>query len=364
MIARPLKILIADDDDGDRRQMRRVLRQAGIECEITEAADIVEASAACKLTNFDCAVIDYSMPGENGLFGISTLKESYPDMAIIMVTGQGDELIASEAIKLGAADYIPKSQLTPVYLQHVLSSALHKMALERKVAEQKQELEHFAHVLAHDLKTPIHHIHYLASFIERDMREGRTDKLREDCQKIVTVAKRMEELINTLQQYTRTEADVEFDTVSLKVVLENCLTNLSPFITATGGRVDCSQLPEVIGNASLLVQLLQNLVSNGLKYCNAGYPEIRILADLREGMWHIGVADNGIGIAEEFREGIFEPFKRLHSADQYEGTGLGLATCRKIVRRHGGDIWCDAGDNGGTVFWFTLPAAGAGLLHS
>jgi light-regulated signal transduction histidine kinase (bacteriophytochrome) len=355
MTPAPLRILIADDDDGDRMQMRRLLRQAGFQCEVTEAASIEEANLACKNARFDCAIVDYLMPGHDGLHGITSLREQQPDIAIIMVTGQGDEMVASEAIKLGAADYMPKSQLTSLYVDHVLKSALNKVALERKVAEQKADLENFAHVLAHDLKTPIHHVQYLASFIDRDLREGKTEKLRTDCEKIVAVAKRMEDLINTLHQYTRAEANVVFQATDLQEVLEDCLNNMAPTIAACRAAIEAAKLPKVTGNAALLTQLFQNLIANGLKYCSAERPEIKVLAENRGGVWLVGVQDNGIGIAKEHRSRVFEPFKRLHSADQYEGTGLGLATCRKIVQRHGGEIWCDAAESGGTVFWFTLP---------
>jgi signal transduction histidine kinase len=354
----PLSILVADDDDGDRRQMRRILRQAGIHCEVTEVADIEQASQACRDRKFDCAIVDYRMPGHDGLYGISSLRELQPDMAIVMVTGQGDEIIASEAIKLGAADYVPKSQLSPGYLQHVLRNALHKMALERKVAEQKSELESFAHVLAHDLKSPLHHIQYLVRFIERDINEGDMQKLKDDCDKIESAAKRMEDLINTLHQYTRTDSRVAFSNVSLQMAVEDCLTALAPYIDAAGAKVAYSDLPMVHGNSALLAQLFQNLVGNGMKYCKAEQPVIHIESSPRDGFHHITVTDNGIGIPAEFRERIFEPFRRLHSADQYEGAGLGLAICRKIVDRHGGDIWCDGGEDGGTVFWITLPEAG------
>lgn len=357
MTAMPLKILIADDDDGDRKQVQRILRQAGVRCQVTEAVDIDEASEACREWTFDCAIIDYRMPGQDGLYGISSLKELQPGMAIIMVTGQGDEIIASEAIKLGAADYVPKSQLAPGYLQHVLQNALHKMALERKVAEQKTELENFAHVLAHDLKTPIHHVQYLARFIERDLKEGDINKLKADCDKIVSVAKRMEILINTLHEYTRANATVVFGMLDLNALLEECLSTLSTYLNEAGAKISFAELPQVYGNHAMLAQLFQNLIGNGVKYCQASEPTVRIDSVTQDGYCHVSVADNGIGIAPEHRERIFEPFKRLHSADQYEGTGLGLATCRKIIDRHGGSIWCEAGPNGGSVFSFTLPLA-------
>ena len=354
MTNQTISILIADDDDGDRKQLRRTLRQTGLACEVVETADLAAAVAACAEQDFDCAIVDYRMPGENGLDGIRALRQRQPNLAIIMVTGQGDEFVASEAIKLGAADYVPKSQITPNHLSYVLTNALTKMALERKIAEQKADLENFAHVLAHDLKTPIHQIQYLAKFIERDIRDQRWDKLPNDCEKIVSTAKRMEDLINTLQHYTRADTPVNFEPVSLDDVLRQCLGNMAQDIAACRARIKTATLPIVHGNGPMLAQLLQNLIGNALKYCRAAFPEIEIGSDLSGGQCRITVKDNGIGIPPEHRKTIFEPFKRLHSADQFEGTGLGLATCRKIVDRHGGRIGCENAHEGGSVFWFTL----------
>ena len=363
MNTRPTHILIADDDDGDRRQIARLIRQSGLRCELSEVDDLAGAEAACAATPFDCAIIDYRMPGSDGLTGIGALRQRHPHLAIVMVTGQGDELIASEAIKLGAADYVPKSQLSPGYLSHVLRNAIRKAELERLVADQRAELERFAHVLAHDLKTPIHQIQYLVRFIERDVQDALYEKLQADCGKLVATAQRMEALINTLQQYTRIDREVPFGSICLRDALEDCLRNLARDIAEKQAHVSYDGLPAVHGNGPLLTQLFQNLIGNGIKYCRAGRPEIAVKAVQRGDGYAIAVADNGIGIAPEHRAAIFEPFKRLHSSDEFEGTGLGLATCRKIVERHGGSLWCEAGEGGGTVFWFTLaPAEGSRFL--
>lgn len=357
MNARLPRILIADDDDGDRRQIARLIRQSNFGCQLSEADDLAAAEAACAAQSFDCAIIDYRMPGADGLQGIGALRQRHPHLAIVMVTGQGDELIASEAIKLGAADYVPKSQLSPGYLSHVLRNAIRKAELERLVADQRAELERFAHVLAHDLKTPIHQIQYLVRFIERDVQEALYEKLQVDCGRLVSTAQRMEALINTLQQYTRIDRDVPFGRISLQDALEDCLRNLAREIAESQAWVAYDALPAVYGNGPLLTQLFQNLVGNGIKYCRAVRPEISVKAVQRGDGYAVAVADNGIGIAPEHRAAIFEPFKRLHSSDEFEGTGLGLATCRKIVERHGGSLWCEPGALGGTVFWFTLPTA-------
>jgi diguanylate cyclase (GGDEF)-like protein len=147
-----LNILIADDDEGDRRQVRRVLRQAGLACECIETASIEGALEACDKCAFDCAIVDYRMPGHDGLHGIAALHERHPYMPIIMATGEGDEIVATEAMKRGASDYIPKMHIHAESMRRVIESALEKAVLRRKAAQQRQELENFASVLVQDLK--------------------------------------------------------------------------------------------------------------------------------------------------------------------------------------------------------------------
>lgn len=352
-----LRLLIADDDDGDRMHLRRLIRACGLACDIDEALDLHEAEAACAKQAYDCAIIDYRMPGGNGLKGIVALREQHPLLPIVMVTGQGDELIATEAIKLGAADYVPKSQLSESYLAHVIQNALRKAELERIVADQREELERFGHVLAHDLKTPIHQIRYIVDFIERDLEEGNHEQLQTNRGRLLATVGRMEDLINTLQHYMISDKPVEVSVMSLEGAVQGCLSNLAGEIAARDADIICQDMPAVRGNLSLLTQLFQNLVGNSLKYCGPARPEVCISAEADGTEVTISIADNGIGIPPAQHQAIFQPFRRLHRQSEIEGTGLGLAICRKIVERHGGRIWCEARPSGGSIFRFTLHAA-------
>ncbi len=169
-------------------------------------------------------------------------------------------------------------------------------------------------------------------------------------------------LVDTLHEYTKSEAHVEFEPVPLNLVVEDALSNLDQIISKNGARVTHDDLPLVFGHAPLLTQLLQNLIGNGIKYCEADTPAVHVSATPEaEGFWLISVRDNGIGIKQEFHEQIFEPFKRLHDRGKFEGTGLGLATCKKIVNRHNGRIWCESIQDGGTTFKFSLPVPAAGV---
>jgi signal transduction histidine kinase len=353
-----LSILVVDDDDGDRMQVKRSLRQAGLSCECIEAVSIDAALAACAERAFDCAIVDYLMPGCDGLHGIAALHERHPDMAIIMATGQGDEIVAAKAMRNGAAHYIPKMHIDAQSIRRTVDYAVEMSALRRKVSQQRRELENFAAMLAHDLKAPINSIQAYARFIDEGLRADPVDKnaMAGYCRRVVGAGRRMGALIDALHEYTKPDGQVPAERVDMHQVMRDTLSNLEHIIQQRGARVTYGALPAVLGNAPQLTQLLQNLVANGIKYCEAAIPTVHVAAgpDL-ENFRLFTVKDNGIGIPREAYRQIFEPFKRLHSGSQYEGTGLGLATCRNIVGRSGGKIWCESEAGVGTTFFFTLP---------
>ena len=152
MAPNTITILIADDDEGDRKLVRRALRQTGLPFVCIETASIVEAVEACDKYAFDCAIVDYRMPGHDGLYGITALQERLPYLSIIMATGQGDETVATEAMKRGASDYIPKRHIHAESIKRVIESAVAKATQRRKVAKQQEEVEKYTSVLVHDLK--------------------------------------------------------------------------------------------------------------------------------------------------------------------------------------------------------------------
>lgn len=147
-----LNILIADDDEGDRKQVKRALRRTGFAFDCVEVTSIEEAIAACNERAFDCAIVDYRMPGNDELIGISALQERHPNLCIIMATGYGDETVATEAMKRGASDYIPKKHIHAGSIARAIEEAVAKAAERRKLALQRDELEKYTSMLVHDLE--------------------------------------------------------------------------------------------------------------------------------------------------------------------------------------------------------------------
>jgi signal transduction histidine kinase len=355
-----LNILLVDDDLGDVRQIARAIRKSGLAAECVQALSAEHALEQCELRGFDCVLIDYLLPGKDGLEALSDILRRYPFVAVVMATGQGDETVATEAMKRGAADYIRKADINTVSIRRVVENAVEKANLRKKVADQQQELARFADVLVHDLRAPSSAIQTFVWDIQDALRDGNMELVTQFCEFAAHAAARMDALIATLYQYTRADGEVIFEPVAMGLVLEDALTNLHDVVHSRHAIVTHEALPAVTGSISLLVQLLQNLIGNGLKYCTDPVPRIHVSARPQEsGMWLFSVADNGIGVPEKDQKRIFESFTRLHGIGEYEGTGLGLATCRKIVARHGGAIWCESEEGHGTTIFFTLQDASA-----
>ncbi len=362
MNGRALQILITDDDEGDRKQIKRAIGQSGLSAACNETASIREALEACEGCEFDCAIVDYRLPGEDGLEGITALRERLPYMAIVMSTGQGDEAVATEAMKRGAADYISKSRMNASTVQRAIASAVERSALQRRVKDQQDDLENFARVLAHDLRAPAAAVQTFALRIGEMLETGNPAKALQYADWVVQRAQRMNQLIDTLHQYTTADAKAAFESVDMNLAFHEARENLQRLIQQSGAIVTAEALPTIVGNVPQLIQLLQNLIGNGIKYCDGPEPRIHLAATRGdEDAWLFSVTDNGIGIPEVHRKRIFDPFVRVSASSKRDGTGLGLATCRKIIERHGGRIWCEStagsGSEPGTTFCFTLPAA-------
>jgi nitrogen-specific signal transduction histidine kinase/CheY-like chemotaxis protein len=261
-------------------------------------------------------------------------------------------------MKRGCQDYLAKDSVAPHVLRRSLSNAIHRVALERRVKEKQKELEHFVSVVAHDLQQPLCAVRGNMELI-RDFYAGKLDDTaRGFVDSAITMSGRMSTMIEDLLAYSRVGRSAKaLRPVDLNACLDAVASGLAPMIAKSRGQVNCAGLPRVEGDEEALVQLFQNLVANGLKFRGQADPVVTVSANAEGGHWHIVVRDNGIGIDRKHHEEIFAPFKRLHSRSEYEGTGVGLATCKRIIDQHGGRIWLESEPDKGSEFHITLRAA-------
>ncbi len=228
-------------------------------------------------------------------------------------------------------------------------------ALERS----NRELQRFAHVISHDLQTPLRSIVGFLQLLRLESGDALTARATDWLRRGVASAEQLHALIQDLLDYARIDAEERpRGLADLEAAADQVIERLHAAIEESGGRVVRGALPTVPGDLSQLTQLLQNLVENGLKFRGAAAPEVRLDASDVGDRWQISVRDNGIGIAPSHHERIFEVFRRLHAGDQFPGTGIGLALCRRIVQRHGGQIWVQSTPGLGTELLFTIPKRG------
>jgi len=234
-----------------------------------------------------------------------------------------------------------------------IEETLRKQTIE--LERSNKDLEQFAYLASHDLKEPLRMVNGYVSLLGKRYK----GKLDADADEFIKYAvegtTRMENLIGDLLLYSRvTTQGKEFRRVDCNDILSEVIRNLQINIEESGTVITCEGLPTVTGDSIQLCQLLQNLINNAIKFCSSGHPEIEIIVRPKDGDWLFGIADNGIGIDNEYSEHIFEIFKRLHTKEEYDGSGIGLSICKKIVERHGGRIWVESEINSGSTFYFTL----------
>ena len=407
---KPIKILAVDDREDNLLSIETILER--------EDYTIVKAlsgRAALKILlrhqDFTLILMDVQMPDMNGFETAALIyeREKLRHIPIIFITAhnQGEERMY-EGYKMGGVDFIYKPinpellrykvgvfvelyQKTHQLINHekrllTANKNLEKEIEERKISEEKirllnqqlvqnnqqlkntiEELDRFAYVASHDLQEPLRKILVFSDKIQTRYREVVDEEMDKNLDKIVRASERMQLLISDLLRFSRhTTTDDDFSLVDLNVLANDVLADMEIEIDRNEAQVQIERLPEVWGIPSQLRQLFQNLVGNAIKFRKKdAIPVIHIYAELKpvhgsaNGKDHcrIIVQDNGIGFDPKFIDDIFVVFKRLHSYHEFEGSGVGLSICKKIVERHNGFITAESKIGFGSKFIIDLPAA-------
>ncbi|MCT7988918.1 response regulator [Laspinema olomoucense] len=365
-------ILIVDDTPINLRVLAKILSDRGYK--VRKALNGQIALTACQTLLPDVILLDIMMPDMDGYEVCQRLKADpkTQDIPVIFISALEDEWDKVKAFKSGGSDYITK----PFQIEEVLARVKHHLtiqqlqyqlkvqnaelqALNEQLVQSNRELEQFAHVASHDLQSPLQMI-----IGNADLLSWKYDKqLGPDGDRyltnIIDASGRMTQLIQDLLTYSKLGIPKpEFQSIDSNFVLEEALANLSGEISQSGAIITHSHLPTVRGNEIQLMQLFQNMMANAIKFKLPDVaPKIDISCNLNNSEeWQFEIRDNGIGIDPEQGDRIFEAFYRLHSYNEYPGTGIGLTLCKKVVERHGGRLWFSSIKGEGTTFYFTLPA--------
>ncbi|WP_348673055.1 ATP-binding protein [uncultured Abyssibacter sp.] len=232
----------------------------------------------------------------------------------------------------------------------------------RELRRSNEELERFAYAASHDLRAPLRTIAGFSDLLQRKEAASMSDSGREFLELIQEAVSQMDNLIEDLLQFSRANrVEVNFEPIDLAEVIDDASDRLRSLIEQQSATIEVGPLPQVSGHAGLLTRLFQNLISNGCKFARPGVPPVvRISAAPDGDQVCVRVEDNGIGIEPEYQEQIFQMFARLHNADDYPGTGIGLALCTRIVERHSGriDVVSQPGEGATFRVWLPGPAGG------
>ena len=368
-------ILVVDDLAANLEAAARFLTHHGYAVIVAEDGE--DAIARAELVKPDLILLDVMMPGMDGFETCRRLKtrEAVRDIPVIFMTALAETPDKLKGFEVGAVDYVTKpldvAEVIARMRMHLALNSLqrrveaHNASLREEIEAHERtqaalrrsntELEQLAYVASHDLQEPLRMIASYLQLVDDRYRDRLDPEGREFIGFAVDGAKRMQQLINDLLDYSRVVSKARsLQPTDCDATLQLALRNLHVAVQESAACITHGPLPTVPGDSTQLVQLLQNLVGNAIKFRRGPGPRIRIEATVEDGFWHFTVNDDGIGIAPAHFERIFVLFQRLHTRSRYEGTGIGLTLCKKIVERHGGRIWVTSVPDEGTCFHFTL----------
>lgn len=309
-------------------------------------------------------------PTQNNIADILSEKNDLKDIEkalLNILDDYGEEKSKSADIQSALLNILDDYSVEKVNLENTQRAVLNILedyseekgkveTINNDLSSANKELEQFAYVASHDLQEPLRTISIFVGLIEEKY-SGKTDEDTElYLKQIVNAASKMQNLIKDLLDFSQIGRNISFAATDCNNILKEVIANLGATIKESKAKITTTVLPVVIGNEIELRQLFQNLISNAIKFHKKNSnPEIEITFVEKETEYLFAFKDNGIGLEEQYKDRIFIIFQRLHTATEYAGTGIGLATCKKIVALHNGKIWMESKLGHGSIFYFTIP---------
>lgn len=377
-------VLIVDDTPSKLTAVEAVLE--GLPCRIVRAGSGAEALHRCLEQDFAVILLDVQMPVMDGFETATLIRQRglSEHTPIIFITSMNkSEMDALKGYGSGAVDYIV-TPIIPEILRVKIglfidlyrrseqvrqqareleaANAALKKHLEEKVQliesleSANKELEQFAYIASHDLQEPLRMVSSYTQLLGQKYEGQLDEKAKKYIDYAVDGAVRMQRLINDLLAYSRVGSrGKKPEPVDAHSMLGEAIRNLSATIEETRSVITNDDLPVISADGSQIMLVFQNLIANSIKFRREEIARIHVTANDRGREWVFSVADNGIGIDMQYAERVFIIFQRLHTREEYPGTGIGLAVCKRIVEHHGGKIWLESEIGKGTTFFFSIP---------
>jgi signal transduction histidine kinase len=369
------KVLLVEDNPGDARLILELLKDSGEDCFDIEAVDsLTGALRHLKAGGIEAVLLDLALPDSQGQKTFDKVREQDPTVPIVVLTGAGDEVLGLKLVRMGAQDYVAKTELSGSILARAIRYAIERGATEQQIRRFNQELESvvkkrtaeleaaneeleaFSYSVAHDLRAPLRHIDGYCRILLETL-GNRLDAEAQNClDRILRAVKSMAGTIDELLKLARLgRQKLDRRTTNLNSIVDRALQSLSPETVGREISWNVATLSTVECDPGLMNQVFVNLLGNSVKYTRARAPATIEVGQIRiDHQLVTFVRDNGAGFSMESADKLFTAFQRFHRQDEFEGTGVGLATVRRIIQRHGGRIWAESAPDQGATFYFTL----------
>ena len=382
----PIEILLVEDDHGDVRLIQEMLSEAGaVPFSLEIANSLAAALERLRAGGIDVLLLDLGLPDSSGVSTFTSVHAQIPTLPIIVLTGFGDPSVALTVVQQGAQDYLMKGQVDGNLIWRTIRYAMERQrgrrelvlsetrvrqlneSLERRVADRtaelaaaNRELETFTYSVSHDLRAPLRQIDGFSRILVEHAGPALDSKSQHYLSRIQEGTQHMGRLVDDLLSLAQLgRQDVHTRPTSLGAIVSDALNEVRGDWGDRNIQWAIGGLPTVECDPGLMKIVFTNLLSNAIKYTRqCEVATIEVTSTGSNGRSTILVRDNGVGFNMKYADKLFGVFQRLHRADQFEGSGVGLATVQRIIHKHGGEIWAESEPNQGATFFFTLAQQG------